>query len=121
MPSSVILAMRYEPTREELLIVFRGTGVAYRYFNVPTEEWEAFLEAESKGTYLNRVFKPKEHPFEKTDGAVRFSGQTMGELRLEWGETAVPRKGVRSVEAPGADREGQGVATPASLRRSVSR
>jgi hypothetical protein len=101
MPSSVILAMRYEPAQEELLIVFRGRGVAYRYFNVPIEEWEAFLHAESKGTYLNRVFKPKEHPFEKTDDAVRFSGQTMGELRLEWGETAMTRKIVRRAEAAG--------------------
>jgi hypothetical protein len=101
MPSSVILAMRYEPAQEELLIVFRGRGVAYRYFNVPMEEWEAFLRSESKGTYLNRVFKPKEHRFEKTDDAVRFSGQTIGELRLEWGETAIPRKAVRGAEAPG--------------------
>ena len=103
MPSSVILAMRYEPTREELLIVFRGRGVAYRYFDVPMEEWEAFLEAESKGAYLNCVFKPKEYLFEKTDAAVRFSGQTMGEMRLEWGETAIPRKSVRRVDAPGRE------------------
>ena len=101
MPSTVILAMQYEPTREELLILFRGRAVAYRYFNVPMEEWEAFFQAESKGTYLNRVFKPKEHPFEKTDAAFRFSGQTMGELRLEWGETAIPRKTVRHAEASG--------------------
>jgi hypothetical protein len=101
MPSSVILAMQYKPAREELLIVFRGRGVAYRYFNVPIEEWGAFLEAESKGTYLNRVFKPKEHPYEKTDDTVRFSGQTMGELRLEWGETAIPRRTVRRAEASG--------------------
>ncbi len=101
MPSNVILAMCYEPGREELLIVFRGTGVAYRYFNVPVEEWEAFLEAESKGMYLNRVFKPKEHPFERADGAIRFSGETMGEMRLEWGETAIPRKSVQRAEAPG--------------------
>jgi KTSC domain len=100
MPSSVILAMHYQPAREELLIVFRGKGVAYRYFNVPMEEWEAFLEAESKGTYLNRVFKPKEHPFEKMDEAVQFSGKTQGELPLEWGETAIPRKSARGVEAP---------------------
>src|ERR1700761_657775 len=101
MPSSVIFAMQYEPQRQELFIVFRGGRGTYRYFDVPIEEWSAFLEAESKGTYLNRVFKPKEHPFEKTDGAVRFSGQTMGELRLEWGETAIPRKNVRRSEAPG--------------------
>src|SRR6201996_438353 len=121
MPSSVIFAMQYEPWRRELLIVFRGGQGTYRYFDVAMEEWEGFLEAESKGTYLNRVFKPKEHPFEKTDDAVQFSGRTVGELRLEWGETAIPRKTVRRAETPRPGRKGQGVATPASLRRSVSR
>jgi hypothetical protein len=65
MPSSVILAMRYEPRQRELLIVFRGARGAYRYFDVPVEEWKAFRSAESKGTYLNRVFKRKKHPFER--------------------------------------------------------
>jgi hypothetical protein len=99
MPSSVILAMRYQPVREELVIVFRGRGVAYRYFNVPIEEWEAFLEAESKGTYLNRVFKPKEHPYEKTEEPLGFSTQRLGKTRLEWGEIPTPRKGVRNAVA----------------------
>ena len=118
MPSSVILAMRYEPIREELVIAFRERGVAYRYFNVPMEEWEAFLEAESKGTYLNRVFKAKEYPYEKTD-PIRFSGSTSAERRLEWGETPIPRKGVRRAEA--SEGKDQDEATLASLRRSVSR
>ena len=117
MPSSVILAMRYEPIREELVIAFRERGVAYRYFNVPMEEWEAFLEAESKGTYLNCVFKQKEHPYEKTD-PIRFSDHTPAERRLEWGELPTPRKGVRRAEASSED---QDEATLASLRRSVSR
>lgn len=98
MPSSVILAMRYEPEREELLIAFRAGHRAYRYFGVLNEEWEAFLEAESKGTYLNRVFKQKEHPYERTDEAVRLSGQRAGRPQLEWGEIAVPRKDVRRAE-----------------------
>ena len=100
MPSNVILAMRYDPAREELLILFRGRGEAYRYFNVPTEEWDAFLEAESKGTYLNRVFKQKEHPYEKTDEPVRISEQSLGERRLVWGEARTPRKDVQRVEVP---------------------
>jgi hypothetical protein len=90
--------MRYDPAREELLIAFRGGRGTYRYFNVPMEEWEGFLEAESKGTYLNRVFKPKEHPYERTDEEVRLSGLKIRELPLEWGETAAPRKNVRRVE-----------------------
>jgi len=97
MPSTVIQTMRYEPVREELVIIFRARGLAYRYFNVSMEEWEAFLEAESKGTYLNRVFKSKQHPYERIDQTIRFSARTMGELPLEWGETAIRRKGVEGV------------------------
>jgi hypothetical protein len=98
MPSTVILAMRYEPERGELLIVFRNARRAYRYFGVLREEWEAFLDAESKGTYLNHVFKQKEHPYEKTDEDVRRSGRKTGVLSLEWGEVAAPRKDVRRAE-----------------------
>jgi hypothetical protein len=105
MPSNVILAMSYEPVREELVIVFRGRGVAYRYFNVPMEEWEAFMEAESKGIYLNQVFKAKEHPYERMEELVRFSGQRSGALRLEWGESSIRRKDVRGVEAPAREKK----------------
>lgn len=97
MPSSVILAMRYEPGREELVMAFRGGRGTYRYFDVDVEEWREFLEAESKGTYLNRVFKARHHPYERTDEVVRFLGRRVADLPLEWGE-AVPRKGVGSVE-----------------------
>ena len=99
MPSGVILAMRYDPVREELLIAFRNECRTYRYFNVPTEEWDAFLEADSKGIYLNRVFKQKEHPYERTDESVQPSRQRLEERRLVWGEAARPRKDVRRVEA----------------------
>jgi hypothetical protein len=98
MPSSVIFAMRYEPEREELLIAFRNGRRAYRYFGVLKEEWEAFLEAESKGAYLNRVFKQREHPYESAEEELQPSGRTAGGMPLEWGEIAVPRKDVRRVE-----------------------
>lgn len=99
MPSSVILAMRYEPVREELLIVFRGKGVAYRYFDVPMQEWEAFLDAESKGTYLNRVFKAKKHPYERWDEEVRLSDENPAERRWVWGEAGASRKQPGRIEA----------------------
>jgi hypothetical protein len=35
----------------------------YRYFDVPEEEYVAFMAAESKGTYLNQVFKPQGYRF----------------------------------------------------------
>jgi len=35
------------------------SGEVYRYFDVPAEEYAAFLTADSKGTYLNQQFKPR--------------------------------------------------------------
>ena len=98
MPSSVILRMCYEPRRQELLIEFRSSAEIYRYFDVSAAEWQEFLEAESKGTYLNSVFKQKEHPYEKTHKPVRLSGRRTGDMPLEWGETAMPRKDVQRAE-----------------------
>ena len=92
MPSSVILRMCYEPLRRELMIEFRSSGEVYRYLDVAMLEWQEFLEAESKGTHLNCVFKQKEHPFEKTEAPVRFSGRAVGDMPLEWGEPVVLRK-----------------------------
>ena len=40
-------------------IKFRESGKVYLYFDVPPEEHEAFMAAESKGEYLNKVFKPR--------------------------------------------------------------
>ena len=99
MPSKVILAMRYDPAQEELLIAFRAARGVYRYFNVPIEEWEGFLEAESKGTYLNCVFKQKEHPYERTHEVIQLSEQSSALPPLVWGEAAAPRKHVHWVEA----------------------
>jgi hypothetical protein len=55
--SSVIASMGYNPERCELDIEFRATGDVYRYSDVPPEEYQAFMAAESKGEYLNLVFK----------------------------------------------------------------
>jgi len=44
-------------------IEFRESGEVYRYLNVPFEEYAAFMAAESKGTYLNQIFKLKDYPF----------------------------------------------------------
>jgi hypothetical protein len=118
MPSSVIRAIRYEPRRRELLIVFRGGRGTYRYFQVQAEEWRGFLEAESKGSYLNEVFKRKEHPYIRLMEPVRNGAsleaedwrQSGGEERRqaegesgevwEWGESwSLPRPRVQRVEA----------------------
>jgi hypothetical protein len=61
--STSIASLGYSPMKRELEIKFRDTGDVYRYFDVPAEEYVAFLAAESKGTYLNQVFKPREYRY----------------------------------------------------------
>jgi KTSC domain len=61
--STSIASIGYQPVRRELEIEFRESGDVYRYFDVPGEEHTAFMAAESKGTYLNQVFKPRGHRF----------------------------------------------------------
>jgi hypothetical protein len=61
--STSIASIGYLPARRELEIEFRESGDVYRYFDVPEEEYAAFMAAESKGTYLNQVFKPREYRF----------------------------------------------------------
>jgi hypothetical protein len=61
--STSIAAIGYTQRRRELGIEFRESGEVYFYFEVPTEEYQAFLAAESKGKYLNCVFKPKRYAF----------------------------------------------------------
>ena len=45
--------------------MYRNGRGSYRYFEVPAEEWAAFQVAESKGTYLNHVFKARKYKYEK--------------------------------------------------------
>ncbi len=55
--SSVIASMGYALATRILELEFRETSEIYDYFDVPPEEYAAFRGAESKGTYLNHVFK----------------------------------------------------------------
>ena len=61
--SETIASIGYEPHRCELDVEFRESGDVYRYFQVSAEEHREFMISESKGGYLNRVFKAKEHPY----------------------------------------------------------
>jgi hypothetical protein len=61
--STSIASIGYLPAKRELEIRFRASGDVYRYFGVPSEEYRAFMAAESKGTYLNQVFKPREYRY----------------------------------------------------------
>jgi hypothetical protein len=63
--STSIASLGYEVETRILEIEFRDSGEVYRYFDVPLFEYEAFLQAPSKGTYLNRVFKMHEYRYER--------------------------------------------------------
>jgi len=65
--------MMYDPGGRSLVIVFRGARGSYRYFDVTGEEWMAFKRSPSKGTYLNSIFKRREHRCEKLGGGLRGS------------------------------------------------
>ena len=49
--SSMIQAVGYDPDRKELEVVF-NSGNVYRYTQVPKEEYEGLLKADSKGRYM---------------------------------------------------------------------
>jgi hypothetical protein len=61
--STSIASIGYLPKERRLEIKFRASGEVYRYFDVPAEECVAFMAAESKGTYLNQLFKPREYRY----------------------------------------------------------
>ena len=61
--SSSIASIGYEAVTRALEIEFRESGDVYRYFDVPEEEYAAFLAAESRGTYLNQVFKERNYRY----------------------------------------------------------
>jgi len=61
--STSIASIGYDPRKGELEIEFRDSGDVYRYFEVQSTEHANFMAAESKGTYLNQVFKPKGHRY----------------------------------------------------------
>jgi hypothetical protein len=63
--SSSIASIGYAPERQVLELEFRASGEIYQYFDVPAEEHTAFLAADSKGTYLNVDFKPRQYRYQR--------------------------------------------------------
>ncbi len=53
----------YDPGAKEAYVEFHDSGL-YAYRGVPAHVYEAFLAAESKGSFVNEVIKPR-HPFRK--------------------------------------------------------
>lgn len=58
MDSTSIASIGYEPRSRGFEMEFRHSGDVYRYFEVSAEEHVEFIAAESKGGYLNQVFRP---------------------------------------------------------------
>lgn len=69
MPSSVIAAMQYDNDAHTLTIVYRGRRGVYRYYDVAPEEYSEFRSAPSKGTYLNQIFKARQHPYKRLNSS----------------------------------------------------
>lgn len=67
--SSQIKSIGYEPQNYALEIEFKG-GSVYRYDNVPGDQYQGLMSAESKGTYFGKFIKPfvREYPFTKIRG-----------------------------------------------------
>lgn len=51
--SSVLAAIGYDTTNQELWVEFRS-GLIYYYLGVPAAAYQAFLSAPSKGAYFNQ-------------------------------------------------------------------
>jgi len=54
--SSSLASIGYSPTQATLEVEFKH-GAVYRYLDVPTKVFEAFMAAESKGTFFNQAVK----------------------------------------------------------------
>ncbi|MES2391315.1 MAG: KTSC domain-containing protein [Acidobacteriota bacterium] len=117
MPSSVIRAMRFDPARRVLEIVFRGAAGVYRYLGVPMEEWRRFRGAPAKGAYLNGIFKGQGYRFEKVprppvygeDEQAHSHENRQGKTETEpllWGEAgAFPEPPAKRCQAEHGERE----------------
>lgn len=57
--SSNVEAIGYDVDSQELHVLFKKSGLTYAYFAV--EEWvfQEFMQADSKGTYLNENIKER--------------------------------------------------------------
>jgi hypothetical protein len=65
--SSSIATIGYDLEQRILELEFRESGEIYQYFDVPQQEYDAFLQAESKGTHLNKEFKPRGYRYARVE------------------------------------------------------
>jgi len=69
--SSSIASIGYDPRERVLELEFRQSWEVYQYFDVPTEEYAAFLAADSKGTFLNQRLKPRGYRYQRLPPSQR--------------------------------------------------
>jgi hypothetical protein len=50
--SRMLAAAAYDEEKHILYLRFRKTGDVYRYFEFPSAEYQAFLDAESRGRFF---------------------------------------------------------------------
>ena len=64
--SSYLKKEGYDPDQEMLYIVFKSGDKCYRYRNVTADQYDAFLGAESLGSWFiaNIKKRPEDHPYE---------------------------------------------------------
>jgi KTSC domain-containing protein len=54
--SEMLSAAAYDAEKQMLYLRFRKTGDVYRYFELPKENYQEFLDTESRGRYfLNHI------------------------------------------------------------------
>lgn len=58
---SNVAQYRYDPSTKFFDVQFHGTPTVYRYKNVPSQVFEAFRAAESKGSFIHSDVK-KQYP-----------------------------------------------------------
>lgn len=59
--SSCVARIGYDPASEEVYVEFLDSGL-YAYRGVSQSVYDEFARAESKGTFVNEVIKPR-YPF----------------------------------------------------------
>jgi hypothetical protein len=55
--SSAISAVGYDDRQQVLRVTYRNGGT-YDYLDLPQEEFDRLMAAESRGEYMNKVIKP---------------------------------------------------------------
>jgi lysyl-tRNA synthetase class 2 len=62
--SKMLASVAYDAEKQILYLRFRKTGDVYRYFEFPAADYQAFLDAESRGHFFLAQIRDR-FPFER--------------------------------------------------------